>query len=397
MVELNKDGVHTTDALVNAVEKMSAEDWQLIRPVDGKQSDYMTQLKATIATFATPAEQTRLFGMLDGRSAAESFAKASEVKRTFADEIADLAGDEPGTRKAIARAVLAMTEEDVKAYLNDPATRARIDAVVYPDVATFKSSDNNASTEDRAAMLLAQTLLTQAAADGKAPVVEGNPIAATAKAMMEGTNLGESQSEMKARMQSLYTLMSDPATMAKLKATAELLNTPDESKISSADLALYAAMEKLDPSGEAFQQMLQTGKIDIGTQVRYGGRLETGSIYSQHLLLSPERQERVESHLSDDQKQIIDYVREQGGRTDLVDEFRSYVIGVSSPPEGDNGVQDYRYFVDKLRAMSPDQRTALFADYDRKYDGNALEEFKSALEKKDTPTGGYEVVVGEAD
>lgn len=394
IAELNTEDGHTTEALVNAVEKMSAQDWQLIRSASGNPSEYLTQLKATIATFATPAEQTRLFNMLDQRSTQESFEAATSIKRTFAEQMSELEGDEPGTRQAVARVIQGMTDADVQAYLSDPALRASIDRIVFPDMKTFDASENNSSLQDRAALFLAQTLLTQAAADGKAPKVEGNVMAEVAKGIMEGTNQGRTQEEMHVRMQQLFGLMNDPAVLAGLRATDALLNT-DRTKISSYDFGRYTMLEKLDPSGEAFKQMLIDGRIDIVTQIQYGGRLDTSSIYSQHLGLSEARRARVESHMSPEQKEILEYVRQQGGRTDLVDEFRSYVIGMRTPAAGDNAPKDYRFFVDKLRNMTVDQRTSFLQDYEKKYHGTGVADFTAAIEKTDTPTGGYEDVVRE--
>ncbi len=356
MLDFWSNGSHSMEKLSSTVENMKLEDWNMLRPTKpGQESDYMKALKQSIATYASPEEQTRLFEMLDKKANAKSFIESQGIKRSFSEVVRDNPEATPEARLAIANSLAAISPADAAALKANPELQGQVGALLE-----MPSGDHR----DGAATVLAQSYLKQIAATGKPP--EPTALDVYSKKVMDGK-----LDDPGARMAAVEKLMlENPELRARV---AEIQGRRDQggsvlASVSREDINL-TAMLNMD-AGMGYRSLLKGEQIGIGVKIAVGGGVFGDGFkgrYGDIARVQPDTErERLISSLSPEMQQIARNVVKQGGTPDLADEAQSYLIG-------DGG--RHQEFTQKIAQLNDAQRKEFYDKFKEKYGKDFKEAF----------------------
>ncbi|HNB22240.1 MAG TPA: hypothetical protein PKZ32_07480, partial [Candidatus Melainabacteria bacterium] len=366
---------HSPDALAKVFENMTPQQWEMIRRKDNKESPYLTDLKASLSKYVSGPELERINNLLDDKSRARSFDESQKTRRSLDQVAADVAGT-PEARQSLAQRVLTMTPDEAQQYKNNPEQRKRIG-----DVLNQSGNDE----QSLAATVLAQSLLNQVEQTGK-PVTQLSPTQQFAKDMMDGKLDTPTK-----RIDAVEKLvLGDPALRARLN---EIQNMRDKGTMSSdfrlsqEDINLSGLlMGSTSPFG--YRNLLRGEQIGIGEKIAAGGGVLGDGFkgrYPDIAKIEPQSErDRIVGMLSPQQQEIAHNVIKQGGRADLADEARSYLVG-----DGGN----YREFVDRLGKMSDSDRANFFKTFEAKYGKDFKTAFVEGAAQRDGLSKDHQVVL----
>lgn len=369
--EFKRDG-KPVDAYVTEIENLSELEWQALRPVDGVPSAHMTALMAVVSSMPEGDTKTRVTELLSSVSTAESLESAKEGDtRDLLDQVWDNNDTyEEGSFRAIARAVMGMTDEDLANYLSseDPSYREQIDAVVFP--AAGDTMKQPIRPEDVAAMVLTQQLLRQVQAGGDLPSLEKlDEMGLLAKDLMEGKSFDR---DTLINLQNGFIADDDFRTMA-----LKVINASDYgtwNTITSEELMKYNMVQMLDVNaGFDFKTKVREGGGSITTELAGDNLLSGESEYTNtYRELDATEQYAETNEYTEDQKKIYDNITLNNGEMHLADEMYSFIIG-------DRMHQDPKYFVDELSKMSPEALQSFQEELTRVYGADARQRFVDAV------------------
>lgn len=333
----------------STIEKMTSKDWDQIAKKPGQpDTEYMRNLKESIATYASGPEQERLFRLLDAKAIAPSFEASKTVQRSLGEVVADNATPSPEGRAVILNRLSTMTAAEAQELKNNPELRKQTDAAI--------GIADSFDSQDVAKAVVAQAMLKQMAETGQ---IGGNlpPEAQFAKDLLDGKldtpgkrmaaaeKLMLENPELRERLKNL----SGPDNVNSMLVGAALRGWPNLLRGEQIPILLRAQVEA------------ESGTLNSWFKGQYG-----------YLAGLPESERtRLGEMLSPEQKKIFENVVNQNGKPDLADDAQSYVIG-------DGG--SYKDFMQRLGQMSDQQRNEFYANFKSKYGTD----FKEAFLKRAT-------------
>lgn len=163
MAECHRDGPgslggHYTTDLMDNIENLSKEDWLLSK----SNPQLRKQLEMSLAAYASKSEQQRILALFDAKVAASSYAESQHIHRSLNDVMQDSieGGPSPALYGVKSQAFIAnlldLNSQDLQAYKNDSAWRAKVDQYI----------EKNFRSENK---VLAKRLLAQCLTSGQAP------------------------------------------------------------------------------------------------------------------------------------------------------------------------------------------------------------------------------------
>jgi hypothetical protein len=365
MLDFWSNGSHSMEKLSSTVENMKLEDWNMLRPPKpGQESDYMKALKQSIAAYASPEEQKRLFELLDKKANAKSFAESQGIKRSFSEVVRDNPEGTPEARLAVASSLASISPADAAALKANPELQKQ--------VAALFDMPSAGDHRDTAATVLGQSYLKQIAATGKQPVATA--LDKYSKEVMDG-KLDDPGSRL-AAVEKL--MLENPELRARL---AEIQGRRDQggsvlASVSREDINLTAMM--MSDAGHGYRDLLKGERVGIGVKIAMGGGAFGDGFkghYGDIAKIQPDSErERLIGSLSPEMQQIARHVVKQGGTPDLADEAQSYLIG-------DGG--KYQEFAQKIAQMSDAQRKEFYDKFKEKYGKDFKEAFVAGATYRD--------------
>ncbi len=340
------------------VESLSKNDWEKLKdPTKGPA--FRKEIEEYIGKFTDKDETDELLKLIDKKVGAASYEESQKINRSLFDVIEQNKGHDFlffGTSyngKNVTAAIAGLSADEASKYKNDTAFRTDVDKFVNDNL-------------DGAEKIYAKRLLSQVAETGK-PAEQG-PVD---KLLSDNIN----KVAAKDAIGDVEAVLKDDKLRQKLTGPEDSLT--DEEKqikktidgyIQSALLTKYgpaAAEGGVGVYEEPYLKTLyDTGRLTVEQKAELG--LRTKDFFIDASTASPEeRQKLYDSKLiKDDEKQLIDTLVKQGGKMDLADEIRSFVL---------NDGTDVEQFRDKLKALSPEQKQQLRDEYTQKY-GAALDD-----------------------
>lgn len=366
MLDFWSNGSHSMEKLSSTVENMKLEDWNMLRPTKpGQESDYMKALKQSIATYASPEEQKRLFEMLDKKANAKSFVESQGIRRNFSEVVRDNPEATPEARLAIANSLANISPADAAALKANPDMQKQ--------VAALFEMPSAGDHRDTAATVLGRSYLKQIAATGKQPVPTA--LDKYTKDVMDGK-----LDDRGARMAAVEKLMlENPDLRARLNAIQERRDQGGSvlASVSREDINLTAMV--MSDASHGYRDLLKGERIPIGVKIAMGGGVFGDGFkghYGDIAKVQPDSErERLITSLSPEMQQIARNVVKQGGTPDLADEAQSYLIG-------DGG--RHQEFTQKIAQLNDAQRKEFYDKFKEKYGKDFKEAFVAGATSRDS-------------
>lgn len=326
---------HTTQKLLSAAENLTKEDWQFLNRHKDANDPYWNQVRDSLKTYATPAEQERVLSLLQQKANAESFEQSKTTRRSLDDAIADNTRKgrsgttlESGGDTNFANAVASMSPADAKQYNSDAAYKARVDNFV---------KQNLTGTEQA----YATALLKQVEASGAPPVV-------TPELRILQDKINKVPQELALR--NIQEALKDDGLRKKVEANfaakpADQSTDPVDKEVRKiisqqvqgafgADLYTPDGSVQQDGTRQALDSLLKTGKLPISLQLEQGLPI-TKETLTDIAKAAPEVQQKALKFLQSNKAQleVAQNVIKQEGKVDLADEVRAFALGNKIDPK----------------------------------------------------------------
>ncbi|MBU6455811.1 MAG: hypothetical protein KGS72_28835, partial [Cyanobacteria bacterium REEB67] len=357
---------HKTNDLLTAAEHLSREDWQTLH--DPATSQKLTdQIRASLGTYATPAETERVMQILSDKGKANTYEESTRVERSFEQVLNDnrsqgLLGGTTYEAGPVLDKINHLSPADAAKYRDDKQFRGQVDALVRDGL-------------NPAQQTYARAMLEQAASTGKPPR-EG-----PAERVL-GNNMRNVSGERS--VNDVEALLADPAVRQRLNRADAELSPADQSLKRAIENAVFASVcEKMPVNGESIaaqqkmtdqqmQELMANGHLSPSTKLQWG--YDRANLYSQVATAAPAERQASERYLSDGEKQLVDALAKQNGQPQLEDRLRSFVLRKDS---------DYQSFQNELRGLSNDQKEALKNAYEAKYHSPLNQDFLQRVSAQD--------------
>lgn len=333
-----------------AIESLSQKDWQTLKdPAAG--AAFRKQIEDELKSSGNSEEAATLLKLLDKKLAAGSYEDSQKVIRS----LSDLVTTSPHSKTAVAT-IAGMTPEEATRYKTDAAFRAQVDTFLHDKL-------------DELGQVASSRLLAQVAETGQAP--KQDAIDKLFSAKLNGV-------EGKDAIGDIEAVLQDSALRQKLSGNTEGLSDVERQIKTAIDEYITAAtpgsqtaayggrgaVPAQPKENEYLQAIYQNGRLTVDQKAKLN--LRGDSFFSEAATVSPEeRQKLYDSGLiSNEDKQLIDTLTQQGGKMTLVDELRASVIKDGTEAEA---------FASQLKGLSSEEKQALKDEYTRKY-GSSLDE-----------------------
>ncbi|MBS1956238.1 MAG: FHA domain-containing protein [Cyanobacteria bacterium SZAS-4] len=334
-----------------AVEGLSKEDWEKLKdPKSGPQ--FRKEIEEYLGKFTDKDETPRLLELLDKKVAADTFEDSQKINRSLFDVIQQNKGHDFlvfGTDydgKNVTAAIAGLSADESAKYKNDSGFRSDVDKFVNDNL-------------DGAEKAYAKRLLSQVAETGNPP--KQDAVTTLLSDKVNGVEAKDAIGDVEAALK-------DDKLRQRLADNKDL--TDEEKSIKSIidGYVQQSLLAKFGPAaGEGGVQQYQkdyldtlysTGRLSVEQKAELG--LRTKDFFIDAATASPEeRQKLYDSKLvNDDDKKLIDTLVKQGGKMDLADEIRSFVLKDGT---------DVESFGDKLKALTPEQKQELRDEYTKKF------------------------------
>jgi pSer/pThr/pTyr-binding forkhead associated (FHA) protein len=392
-VQANIAGSDNANGKFSALENMTEAQWKALKD-GGPQA--RQDFEKFLGTFVNENERTRMMQILDGKLGKETFAQAQTVRRTLTEVIEQNKGSVflgMGTSydgKNIANAIANMSPQEAENYKNDATFRAEMDKFV---------KDNLGNSEKR----YAEQLLRQVAESGKPPEI--GPVEKVMQNAMNGVEpktaitdietLLQSDPELRRRLSGDINTMS-PADKALRQAidqtmTKAIFESPayQAMAMSGAHDGGYSSVNTFgDMQKQVYSQLWERGSVPV--TVKADLNLKNDKFYEQAGSLPQAEREALlrNPNINAEEKKLIEAVAAQGGKMNLEDRMRAFVLGNGSSADD---------FKSALRQLSADQKQELKEQYAAKYGKPLEDDFLDKVDKKDQQLFKNLLTPGELD
>ncbi|HEY9731162.1 MAG TPA: FHA domain-containing protein [Drouetiella sp.] len=362
----NGDG---TNGRFAAIEGMSQQDWQKLK--DSKTGPaFRKEVEDYVSKFTDKDETNKLLDLLDKKVAAASYEDSKKINRPLLDVIEQNKGHAFlvfGTSyngKNVTEAIANLSADESAKYKNDSDYRGQVDKFVNDNL-------------DGAEKAYARRLLSQVADTGKPP--KQDAISTLLNDKISGVEAKDAIGDVEA-------VLKDANLRQRLSANNNLSDEDKQLKEIVDGYVQQAVLAKFGPvtDGTATEQNAQeapylktlydTGRLSVEQKAELG--LRTKDFFIDAATANPdERQKLYASGLvTDDDKKLIDTLVKQGGKMDLADEIRSFVLKDGT---------DVQTFADKLKSLTPEQKQELRDEYTKKYGSTIDDDLLSRVSTSD--------------
>lgn len=353
------------DDVLRDIENMDRRQWERLTDRNSGAAVY-SQLTDAINKFVDdPQKRQQALDLLRDKATARTYEDSQNIHRS----ILAVGTDANAVRNGILN--LSPSEQARYANPNEKEFRAQVDDLVAK---RLSGSDQT----------LARDMLDYLSKNGKLPQKSDlSPIDRVFYDTATGADrfqiLRDVEAALKADPQLRQRLDKDPLLHPGSLLRPNQQMDPKERLLAetinklAGDLASHA---KESTTWEGIvSSLLQTGELNIYQRVRLDEPKQ--QLYADIAALPPNEREGVERYarLSKDQIAIIDQIAANpGGKPDLADRLRSFVVG------DDTKYSDYE---SRIRALSPEQLQQLKSEYARKYGHDFDLDFLSKVDEKD--------------
>lgn len=347
-----------------AVENISQKDWQELTNKESG-AKFRRDLEAFVTeTVADQTERQKLLELIKGKAEAATYQDSLKVRRSVVDVVTDNKGsrflglgtDYDGAK--ITSSIMNLTEADARKYKSEPAFRQQVDRAVDESL-------------EGAEKVLAHRLLRQVSDSGQPP--KPGPVERVLQNAVD-------KAKPKEALSSIETLLADPETRKRLAGDQSKLSAEDRELRRVIDSTMIDAVMNASqlrrPLGDYQKELWQTGRLAADLKVEL--ELKNKSFYEEAARVSPEERQRLfdKSKLSAEEKTLINKLVEQGGKSTLADQIRSFVLGDGT---------SYEDFKEPLSKLTNEQKQQLKEEYARKY-GAMDDDFLGKVDAKDRNT-----------
>ncbi len=378
IAEQTVEGILKPSAVMNSIDSMTQDDWNLLHSANGTPTPEMSLLKAVIAKLS-PEAQDQAFARLQTTSEAKSFAAAQTGRSSFTEIMQTNAGDKIDPA-AVLNAVQNMTDADRQKYFTDKDFQAQVNATAFPtqrDVLPVIAGNRKAEAQ----LLMAESLLKQIAVNGKKPQI--GAVEAMAQKYINGIVSEDNKTEI------LQTILKDPAANAELQKRVIQGEVNPDDAYSGTLYDLTAALTNNSGLGGSLDQQLIDGQVGYMSQM-YGEAKPLAGFSS----LSGATENTYSQN--DPMYAVQQNVINQGGQTDLADKAEAYILGQGGDLNGYGHNVDYRYLLSQLDSMTDQQRSDFYAKFQSKYNADFVSSFISHVQQSEHLNDQYSNVFQQA-
>lgn len=346
---------HSARELIGAAQ-LTQRDWMLLNDsVSG--ATMRRDLEASLKTYATPQETQLILDTIN-KKAAVAFEESSRVNPDILKLVELTANNGKPDGQVVAQSLVGLSATEIDKYKNNTDG--------FRDKINLITKDLNGAES-----FLSRRVLDQIEKSRRIDI-DSDPVAKVLKDVVDRTDAG--------------TILSDYQKLIQDKDVLARLNKP-ESQISQEDQLLKTILIRTI-QGEAFNRgatanqavwasedvtrvTLATGNIPVSAKLWLD--MPRKGLYAEVAQAADAERTNALKYLNDDEKQLVQVVQKQNGKSTLADDLRSFVIGDGSK---------YQSFENQLQSLTPEQKQALKSEYQAKY-GSLDDQFLSRVDSKD--------------
>jgi hypothetical protein len=360
------ESTESREALMNQIENLRKEDWQLLKSKDG--TKFRKELETALSH--APDQRDSVVSLIDDKVSKQKYGEAKDVRRNLLSAIEDNRESSflHGTTydgKMILGKIEQMSPEEAASYKNNPDSRQKLHLLL----------DGHLSETEK---LYSRRLLKQVESTGKPPQPDNidNLLAADIYGDIPAGILAKSELALQDRQlrtrfsQSLENLSPEDSLIRKIishattKEVYSLEGHPDD--ISSAQ----AQDAKIDGY---FKSLLTTGSLPVAFKL--GGDFSKIETFSQIAQMPEAQRAKAEKLLNPEERQIVDAALQNPDKQpNLADRLRCFAIG---------GDDNYQQFRDALSELNFNELQNLRTEYAKKYNHDLDSDFISHINEKD--------------
>jgi pSer/pThr/pTyr-binding forkhead associated (FHA) protein len=361
----------------SALENLTENEWKALKDPTAR-----ADLDKFLGRFVDDNERTRMMQIVEGKAGKENFHDAQGVHRTLDEVIEQNKGSKflgMGTSydgKNIANAIANISPEEAQKYKDNADFRKKVDDFVKDNL-----GDNEKAYAER--------LLRQTAQTGKQAEI-GQP-----EKILQNQMNGVEPKTALGDIEKL--LQSDPELRKRLSGDISKMSDEDKALRQAIDHTMndaifnspgYRAMMIGGAEGGGMAGVQYAGDLEkringqlwkkgtVPPDVKAELNLKNEKFFEDAATLSKEDRDKLykSNNLTKDEQQLIDAIASQGGKMNLDDRMRAFVLGNGAAADDFKGA---------LAKLTDDEKQSLKETYAKKYGHPLEEDFLGKIDKND--------------